>query len=408
MPPFLSPTEFLTNLLMAAAVATTPVVDTELQVFLSEGNFSEAITHYQAKDPLQDSDRLALALTFTLEAVAGLAQDNYRFGLGNQDFGNRLPFLRLPVPVHPNPETVKAEDVRVMLLHFQEKIDQANQALADFQGASDFKIALDLQNITLPLADTEVIKLSEIYQNLTGRNDLANLTLHLDAADGFWLKAYTHLLLAMTDFLLALDGRPIFEIIAPWLFPQAITTWTQNPFYLPNKNLSSGAGFTDSAQIIDLLATASQLRFPISEPERWQNVPVQLLAMIKNSRLMLKALGQESDDDREWLPNPRQKSALGAQVSSEQYQAWENILKESEALLSGKKLLGHWRVEEKYGFDLALFFAKPPKVLDPFLLYQGKDALPYLKEGRRSQAETWQRLLNVFEGNFFGFAIWIN
>jgi hypothetical protein len=409
MPFFLAPTEFLTNLLLAATVVSTPVSDAQLQVFLSEGNFSEAITHYQAKAPLNDGDRLALALTFTLQGLEGLAQDNYRFGLGNQDFGNTLPFLRLPVPAHPQPESVKPQDLRAMLLAFQEKIYQANQALADFEGDSQFKTAVDLASIRLTLAKDggEKIKLSEIYQNFTRDDTPSTLTLHLDAADGFWLKAYTHLLLAMSDFVLALDGRPVFEIIAPWLFPQALTTWAQSPFHIANEKLPPGSDLLDSAQVVDLIVSASQLRFTVSEVERFQNVPQHLLAMIQNSRLMLKALAKENDDDHEWLPNSRQKSALGT-ISAAQYQAWESLLNEAEALLTGKKLLGHWRVDTKYGINLALFFANPPKVLDPFLLYHGKDVLPYLQAGSRSQAETWRRLMEVFEGNFFGFAIWIN
>jgi hypothetical protein len=42
------------------------------------------------------------------------------------------------------------------------------------------------------------------------------------------------------------------------------------------------------------------------------------------------------------------------------------------------------------------------------LWVQGSAALPYLEKGSMTDTATWQRLMRVFEGNFFGMAMWFN
>ena len=61
--------------------------------------------------------------------------------------------------------------------------------------------------------------------------------------------------------------------------------------------------------------------------------------MITDSRLSWKLIDAETSDDREWIPNPRQKHAsLGQLVSPEQMTAWFAFLDESEAILEGRRL----------------------------------------------------------------------
>ncbi|PKL35204.1 MAG: hypothetical protein CVV44_22780 [Spirochaetae bacterium HGW-Spirochaetae-1] len=53
-----------------------------------------------------------------------------------------------------------------------------------------------------------------------------------------------------------------------------------------------------------------------------------------------KAYLAESDDDNEWIPNPRQKrTALPLPVTEVHYEAWENILSDLRLIVTGKECL---------------------------------------------------------------------
>jgi hypothetical protein len=42
------------------------------------------------------------------------------------------------------------------------------------------------------------------------------------------------------------------------------------------------------------------------------------------------------------------------------------------------------------------------------LWVQGTAAAPYLETGSKTSPETWTRLMDVFQGNFFRFFMWVN
>ena len=80
---------------------------------------------------------------------------------------------------------------------------------------------------------------------------------------------------------------------------------------------------------------------------------------------------------------------------------------ETEAILAGKKLIPHWRVKDGRGVNLRKVFTEPTD-FDLVMWVQGTAAKPYLERGPITQPEVWQRLQNVFRGQFIGFAIWFN
>ena len=48
------------------------------------------------------------------------------------------------------------------------------------------------------------------------------------------------------------------------------------------------------------------------------------------------------------------------------------------------------------------------RTFDPILWAQGSAALPYLEDGPMTDAQTWNRIMGMFEGNFLGYAVWFN
>ena len=133
-----------------------------------------------------------------------------------------------------------------------------------------------------------------------------------------------------------------------------------------------------------------------------------LEAMVALSRESWKSYLAETDDDHEWIPNPKQNTVMpGGKVADEMVKGWLDFLDEAEAILNGKKLVPFWRGSEKKGVNLQKIFTEP-RELDAILWLQGTAAVPYLEDGPITQPEVWTRLSRVFRGEFVGLALWFN
>ncbi len=116
----------------------------------------------------------------------------------------------------------------------------------------------------------------------------------------------------------------------------------------------------------------------------------------------------ETDDDHEWIPNPRQTGVVpGVKVTDEMVKGWTTFLDEADDLLEGRKLVPFWREAGGRGVNLKRIFTEPME-FDLVLWVQGTAAFPYLEEGNVTKPEIWQRLQRIFQGEFIGFAIWFN
>ena len=126
------------------------------------------------------------------------------------------------------------------------------------------------------------------------------------------------------------------------------------------------------------------------------------------SRQSWKLILAETDNDREWLPNPKQKTVIpNAVVTQPMIDSWLSFLDEADNLLEGKKLLPFWRRPEVRGINLNKVFTQP-RGFDLVLWVQGTYAVPYLEFGKQTDPSVWGRLLQVFRGQFFQFAAWFN
>jgi len=133
-----------------------------------------------------------------------------------------------------------------------------------------------------------------------------------------------------------------------------------------------------------------------------------LEAMVTLSRESWKFYLAETDDDHEWIPNPKQNTVMpGGKVTDEMVKGWLSFLEEAETILAGQKLVPLWRGADQKGVNLRRVFTEP-RELDLIFWFQGTAAVPYLEEGPITQPEIWTRLLRVFRGEFIGFAIWFN
>ena len=383
-----------------------------LDAYLTSGSLAEGervFTQRLAQNP-DDETAFSLGVLQFLGAVGGLSQAGYRYGLRaeqGRDFG--LPILRLPTPFNPNPENISYADFRRVLETFLDDLAEAEATLARVQGEVELPIRFGL--IRLDLDGDGVATEEERFWNLYTRYNAraagldegaGEVHIVFDTGDVHWLRGYSHLLMATLEFYLAHDGQELFERTAGLFYPNVDTPHSM----LQEPSDASLQGF-DPALIADVVTLIHLVSLEVAEPERMAAALAHLEAVLEQSRASWEDILAETDNEREWIPNPEQESVVPVAVSSDMVAGWLMFLDEAEALLKGTKLVPHWRVRDGRGVNLRRVFLEPQR-FDLVLWLQGSGATPFLEEGELTTGETWRRLQDVFGGNFIGFALWFN
>jgi hypothetical protein len=364
-----------------------------------------------AETPGDDEARFALGAVQFIQAIESLGQAIHRYGIaggGPQRSGiaRMLPFFRIPVPANPAPEKIDYDALRAVLETLARDLARAEETLAGI-GSVDLDLPLDIGRVRLDLngdrsGDNEEALWSILQQvaRLPQRQDDAadRLLTDFDGSDVPWLQGYCHLLMAISEFLLAHDWEAAFEATFHGVFPSAELPMSRAD--AEGKPLAGEYGV-----LADLIAFVHLNHWPVAEPNRMRRVLAHLEAVPPLSRENWRRVLAETDRRNEWLPNPKQTSVLGAPVTQEVIDGWLLFLDELEALLSGRKLLPHWRFDQ--GVNVRRIFEEPT-TFDIVLLIQGSAAIPYLEDGEPTSPETWRGIVTLFRGNFIRYAIWFN
>jgi hypothetical protein len=398
-----------------AAASETSAEATRLHLYgatLTAG--AEDLAQRVAADPKDAEARFGLGAIQFLHAVERLGQSQYRYGVQQPERHIALPLLRLPIPPNPSPEAIDYEAFRAHLQAFVDDLATSEATLAKI-GDNRATLVVDLDQVKLdmtgagkPETDVGLVDLLAAISGNSGRwppPGQTSLEVKFDSGDAAWLRGYTQVLSALCEFLLAHDFHGAFEAIAPHFWARPKTPYAAELAAPPPSNPLNGFE-THPETFADLIAAVHELSWPVVAPERMHAVRSHLMAAIADSRLSWRLIDAETGDDREWIPNPRQKNAaLGLLVNREQEAAWFIFLDESEAILEGRRLIPHWRFAR--GLDLKAFF-EAPQPFDLILLLTGQGALPFLADGPITSPERWREITNAFGGSFFQFAVWFN
>ena len=446
-------------LMLCAPAAGAATVAEDVAARLYAGDTAGAAVRAEAgmaAEPQDGTARFALGAALFLGAVEGLLETLHRHGLQNEYLGPDslagLPVLHLPVPPNPAPEPISYADLRAMLGRFASDLAEAERVLA---GIGDRPVALpiDLMRVRLDATDGPggEVDLFALFLAVAGpvtlREDIEEpLRFRFDDADAAWLRAYAHLLMGLADFMLAHDWEAAYTATFHALFPASFTPETplatatagfaarlaelmaqagEPPDCDPSTTAcqerfmawenEQAAAMTEAAWlqmaiggggIADAIAFLHLMHWPVVEPERMAGSLGHLETMVAGSRETWERVLAEIDDEREWLPAPAQTGMLtGLRIDATVLQGWFAFLDEFEAILKGEKLVAHWRFRQ--GINLRRLFLEP-RTFDAVLLAQGSAAVPYLEDGPLSDSETWQRILQLFGGDFFSYFVWIN
>src|SRR5262249_35852509 len=122
----------------------------------------------------------------------------------------------------------------------------------------------------------------------------------------------------------------------------------------------------------------------------------------------------ETDNDYEWLPNPKQKGVIGLPVRDEMIDAWLGMIDELEALFSGKKLVPAVWVsgigpKTDNGLNLQKLLDDPPARFDWNALMKNGVPGKYLQKGPEVNMQAILRVGTIFGDSLsVAYAAWFN
>lgn len=406
-----------TLLLGMHAIASTP---DSLDGFLREGRIKEALTAYAA--PPDNGGRFSLAVLQALEGLQQFSAGMHNVGINPEFIQSGIPFFRVVPPGRlQNPkEPATPAKVARLFQDLRTSMRRANATLAQIDGR-EFGVEVNLSQVRLDFDGDGQCSTNETLLASLGRTfglpaqargapvqradglpaqarDSRDVIVRFDSADAVWLRGYTHFLSGFLDLLLAYDWRPVWDQSAHVVF-------------LHPEPLPPIARFSQEIRSFDhwadLIAAVHDMRLNLIDKDGPRRARDEFKRMIACSGVCWQRVLAETDNDKEWLPSPKQSGPGGATITQAQVDAWQRVLVELDAIASGRRLLPHWRMKPGVGINIEKLVASPPS-LDLVLLIQGSALIPYLEEGAVSDQQTWIQLTRAFEGGFFRFAIWSN
>ena len=393
----------------AAPAVANEASATAARTFLEAGELADGATALAAivtQNPADQEARFGLGMIRFLQAIERLSQGLYRYGLQSPE-SMMLPVVRMPVPGNQAPELITYDSFRGLLQTFIDDLATADAALAEASG--EVKVPLDLMQVRYDangdgtLEDGErLTALIAVLMRFNGEPTAEpSLMVTFDRADAIWLQGYSHALRGLMQFLLAHDWRETFDTTFHLFFPVS-----ELPFATALAPSERGDLLREAAPIADLINFIHLFRWPVAEPERMIATRDHFRQVFAHSRANWDAIEAETDDDREWLPSPRQTGVFDElRVTEEQVASWRAMLDHADAVLDGAILVPHWRFTN--GFNLGRVFTEPT-TFDLVMWFTGPSVLPYLESGPVMTGEEWSLMLRAFEGNFATYLFWFN
>lgn len=403
---------FSTLLLSTQWVSAAPLAEQ----YLTSGQLKAGETALKAqlaKSPEDDEARFGLGVVQFFQSFEHLGGSLYKYGLRTEGAFRGIPApIRELLPQNSKPETVSYADIRQILQTLVKDLGAAEKTLSAVKDPNVQLplhvglIQVDLFGIGKPM---NAAFLMGRFRGPEKQEAAEKFIIGFDRGDADWLAGYCNFLCAWGEVMLAIDGQEIFNCTAHLFFEKVDTPY---PFLLEGSRDFDSLRRFNRPLISDILAFIHLWRFELKEPNRMQAALAHLDDMQAHAKLMWKHYQAETDDDNEWIPNPKQTGVLQVKVSQEMLDTWLAVLDETGLVLQGKKLIPFWRGKPNgQGVNLRRVFTEP-RMIDPFLWVQGTAAAPYLEQGPITDfasPEMLGRINGTFGGmNFFTMAFWFN
>ncbi|MCA9035889.1 MAG: hypothetical protein KDA91_12215 [Planctomycetaceae bacterium] len=317
--------------------------------FLHDGEFAKGETALLLTldaNPRDDEARFGLGVIQFMRAVENLGKALYEYGTLSEKATE--PFLRLPVPVNPNPSAISYKALGRVLDAFANDLRRAEATLAEVSD-DHVKLKLRLAEITFDFTGRgdQRTTLLALITGLNGRRfdfqeSNPDFRIHFDRGDVAWLRAYCHLLCSMVEGYRSVDEEAGFERRVSRIFP----------------NIEPSVVKTEEVH---------WLRLNVVDTPRLRRMRMHLVRVCELNRETWISIRKETDDDFEWLPGPNQTDQLGLPLSNDRIDAWLRMMSELEGLLKGERLIAsslleflHREHEHGKGLNVKKLLDDPP------------------------------------------------
>ena len=411
----------------AATHASAPAQQTDLSAMLANGKLTEAAKTLEAelKQPGANESPLRFRLGFVqfLQAVEQLGQAQYRHGLLSSS-RLAIPLLRLPLPPNRDPEQLTIDNARAFITNFLIGLKNAEATLSTVKPSNDV-LKLDLETVFIDLnGDGEVAGSESVFAIVntlmrgagSGLNE-DGMQIAFDDGDVLWLRGYCHVMSAFCEVVLAYNWDDLFQRTAHLFFPN-----TKTPYLFLLQERPTNAPFT-LQNGLDLIAMIHCLHFEVRDRDGLLRALQHLEQVPPLSRESWELINAETDNNREWLPNPRQTAVISPllRITPEMQSQWNLFLDEMDAILRGDTLVPFWRgtpginpfdsngtnFHPKLGINVRRIFTEP-QTFDLVLWAHGSGMSSFLEEGPITKPERWSQITAAFRGQFMLFAVWFN
>lgn len=220
-------------ILVASSTSADESFATEFNRLLVEGQIGEARGLAESRvhvEGMEVEARFAIGVAQFFQAVEGFGQDLYKYGFTSDRFGvGELligsPFLRLPIPRNLSPVPISYDAARQMLADFRADMEKTERLLSEVP-PGDVGLRIDLASVRLDLnsdgAGGSEERVERMVAFATGLSFLPGKpAIRFDESDVLWLRGYSHLLMAISDFILAHDWQELFDDTLYGFFPQS-------------------------------------------------------------------------------------------------------------------------------------------------------------------------------------------
>ena len=352
-----------------------------------------------------DEEKFALGGVRFLGAVEGAMQKRWTSGM--TDTTGMLPFLRTPIPENPTPGPPDPALIAAVFTEAATAMDAARAPLAAIPETSDFGMELALADVWFDINTNAARDVGEGLVDVLGpmlmgweweTRDPATPApvIRFDVADAVWLSAYTHMLGGVSEMVLAYDPTAALT--------QTITATAALQALDPTYKDADAYNITAA---INLIATLDLALRQTPDADRMASAKAHFLTMVAENRHFWALVESETDNVREWLPNDRQKSAIGVDLPQGAGKAWLAILGDAEDLLNGTKLLPFWSVGTAAGVNVERLFSDP-RAIDLVGWIQGWAALPYLENGDVVSGASWAAFAGMILGDAMVVSLYLN
>ncbi len=398
--------------ILTAFLLSTLPAQAQISQMLADQGLAPTAAQLSAQANPSPDDLFALGAVRFLRGIEKTLQSRWQSNLtgGSVNIFINLPVLRLPVPQNPNPAPFQAAMITDLFADLQADLSASRQALQMIPENAEPALELNLLDIWFDInsngsRDTGE-GLTEFASNILGAGLALDsneqmpteLQVRFDRADVAWLIAYNELLSGVSQLVLAFDPTQSITRVLEANEKMAELLGDRQPHSMAD------AQFGDAVDQFAMFYGALNQQ---PDPAHTRAAHAHFLNMIAANRKFWALLPLETDNDREWIPNPSQTAALGFEMPADTGPQWQAVLAEIEAVLNGDLLVSYWRISPVGGVNVEKLFNDPP-VVDIVDWVQGYGLVPYLERGQVARGDSMMQFANMFGGNALLFALLLN